>query len=270
MPFGRTGGLAIFSRQKGAAHRWLTVVTVLGVLVLWQVVTAGGMVDPKLVPSPQAVWRAFLDIAQNGYKNHTLLQHIGTSLGRLLLAFVLAALLAVPLGLASGYSSKVRAVLEPLVEFYRPLPPLAYYTVLVLWLGIENKSKVALLLLACFAPIYVACVAAVLRIRQDDMNCAYAVGASRAQAFVHVIFPSCLPDILTGLRTALGVGYTTLVSAEMVAATSGLGWMVLDASRLLRSDIVFLGILIMGITGVLLDRGLRLIEKMLVPWKGKE
>lgn len=189
---------------------------------------------------------------------------------RLVVAFLWAAAIAVPIGLASGYSSKIRAVFEPIIEFYRPLPPLAYYTILVLWLGIENKSKIALLFLACFAPIYVSCVSAVIKIKEDYINSAYTVGANKWQIFIYVIFPACLPDMFTGLRTALGVGYTTLVSAEMVAATSGMGWMVLDASRFLRSDIVFLGIIIMGITGILLDKGIQIIEHKVVPWKGRE
>lgn len=195
---------------------------------------------------------------------------MGASIERLITAFFGAAAIAVPLGFASGYNSRIRAIFEPLIEFYRPLPPLAYYTVLVLWLGIENESKIALLFLACFAPIYISCVSAVIKVKEDYLNSAYALGANKWQVFIHVIFPGCLPDMFTGLRTALGVGYTTLVSAEMVAARSGLGWMVLDASRYLRSDIVFLGIIIMGINGILLDRCLRFIEHKVVPWKGKE
>lgn len=256
--------------RKITPEKLLTVGSVAAVFAVWLLVSELQWVDPKLVPSPQSVWLAFVDIAQNGYKNQTLLQHLGASLGRLLTAFLCASVIAVPLGLASGYCSKIRAVFEPVIEFYRPLPPLAYYTILVLWLGIGNGSKIALLFLACFAPVYVSCVSAVVKINQDYLNSAYTIGANRRQAFFHVVFPACLPDIFTGLRTALGVGYTTLVSAEMVAATSGIGWMVLDASRYLRSDIIFVGIIIMGITGVLLDRILRLIERWTVPWKGKE
>jgi taurine transport system permease protein len=137
-------------------------------------------------------------------------------------------------------------------------------------MGIENESKIALLFLACFAPIYISCVSAVIKVKEDYINSAYTVGASKMQVFLHVIFPACLPDIFTGLRTALGVAYTTLVSAEMVAANSGIGWMVLDASRYMRSDIIFLGIIIMGITGILLDKSIQFIENKIVPWKGKE
>ncbi|HBM75161.1 MAG TPA: taurine ABC transporter permease [Clostridiaceae bacterium] len=256
--------------KKVRPEKILTCGTLAVILAVWFAATTFKWVDPKLVPSPQSVWNALVDITQNGYKNHTLLQHMGASMQRLVVAFLWAAVIAVPLGLASGYSSKIRAVFEPIIEFYRPLPPLAYYTILVLWLGIENKSKIALLFLACFAPIYVSCVSAVIKIKEDYINSAYTVGANKWQIFIYVIFPACLPDMFTGLRTALGVGYTTLVSAEMVAATSGMGWMVLDASRFLRSDIVFLGIIIMGITGILLDKGIQIIEHKVVPWKGRE
>lgn len=256
--------------KKNTYEKMLAFGTVLVILAIWFIGARLRWVDPKLVPSPQSVWIAFIDIMENGYKNYTLLEHLGASLERLIIAFVCAFILAVPLGLASGYNSKIRALLEPVIEFYRPLPPLAYYTLLVLWLGIGNESKIALLFLACFAPIYISCVAAVIKIKEDYINSAYIVGANKLQIFIHVIFPASLPDIFIGLRTALGVAYTTLVSAEMVAANSGIGWMVLDASRYLRSDIIFLGIIIMGITGILLDRSIQLIEHKVVPWKGKE
>ncbi|WP_321835260.1 ABC transporter permease [Clostridium butyricum] len=248
----------------------LTLATIILILLVWFVVTNFGIANSKMVPTPQAVWNAFIDIIQNGYKNYSLLQHLGASMERLFISFLFAALIAVPFGLASGYNSKIRAIFEPIIEFYRPLPPLAYYTLLVLWLGIGNESKITLLFLACFAPIYISCVSAVLKIKEDYINSAYTVGASKYQIFIHVILPSCLPDIFVGIRTAVGVAYTTLVAAEMVAAKSGLGWMVLDASNYLRSDIIFVGIIIMGITGILLDQFLRILEKKIVPWKGKE
>ena len=256
--------------RKTATEKILSWGTAVSILFLWLIVSEFGMIDQNLVPTPQAVFAAFIEIMENGYKNFTLLEHLGESMKRLVIAFVLSCVTAVPLGIASGYNSRIRAIFEPIIEFYRPLPPLAYYTLLVLWMGIENESKISLLYLACFAPAYISCVSAVIKIREDYINSAFTVGASRFQVIVHVIFPACLPDIFTGLRTSLGVAYTTLVSAEMVAANSGIGWMVLDASRYLRSDIIFLGIIVMGITGILLDRGIQLIERRVVPWKGKE
>lgn len=250
--------------------RLLSVGAVLTALLVWFGVTNLDLVDPLFFPTPQSVWASFVDILQNGYKGLPLIQHIGASMWRLVIAFVLALCSAVPLGLASGYFKPVQAILDPFIEFYRPLPPLAYYTLLVIWLGIEDPSKIALLFLAGFAPLYIAMVSGVKRVPRDRVNAALSLGASQWQVFTQIIFPSCLPELFTGLRTALGFMYTTLVAAEMVAAVSGIGWMVLDASKFLRSDVIFVGILIMGAIAVALDLGLRWLQARYLPWVGRE
>ena len=239
------------------------------ILAVWWCIARLEIFSNIILPGPEAVLGSFVTIARDGYKGGTLLAHLGASLYRLSLSFGLVIVTAIPLGIFCGYNRFVRAVFDPLVEFYRPLPPLGYYTLLVLWMGIENPSKIALLYLAGFAPVYIACVSGVKRIRADYIDGAHTLGCNRWQTLRHVVLPACLPDIFTGLRTGIGVAYTTLVAAEMVAAVSGIGWMVLDASKFLRSDIVFGGIILMGITGILLDRILRLLEKLLIPWKGK-
>ncbi len=256
-------------KKKVPVETIISISTVVVILALWYVATANGWVNDKLIPSPKEVWDGFVTTVTDGYKGKTLFEHFSESMIRMFKAFGLAFVTAIPLGLASGFSSKIRAVLDPVIEFYRPLPPLAYYTLLVLALGIGDESKIALLYLACFAPIYISCVSAVSRIKQDYINSAYTVGANKLQVFVYVIFPSCLPDMFVGLRTAIGVAYTTLVAAEMVAANSGIGWMVLDAKNWFRNDIIFVGIIVMGITGILINAVLKFIEKKLVPWSGK-
>lgn len=255
--------------KKICIEKKLTLTTIFVILALWYIITNLGLFSETIIPSPQSVLESFVKIATQGYKGHSLLEHLFTSMKRLLLAYFLVVITAVPLGLLSGYNSKIRAILEPVVEFYRPLPPLAYYTILVLWMGIDESSKLALLYLAGFAPIYISCVAGVVRIKSDYINGAYTLGANKLQIFFYVVFPAALTDIFTGLRTALGVEYTTLVAAEMVAATAGMGWLVLDASNYLRSDIVFMGVIIMGITGILLDIIIRNIESKIIHWKGK-
>lgn len=169
----------------------------------------------------------------------------------------------------SGYSERVRAVFEPIIAFIRPLPPLGYYTIIILWMGIGDGSKILLLFLGALAPVFVSCVAGVTRVKQDYINRARTLGAGKGQIFLHVILPASLPDIFVGLRNAMSVAYATSVAAEMVAAVSGIGWMVLDASKYLRSDVIFVGIIIMGITGILLDRILLCLETRIVFWKGK-
>lgn len=254
-------------RPNGAA-KLISAGMVMAIFAVWMIVSQMGMIDEKIIPGIKSVWEALVSISVDGYKGSTLLQHLGASFFRLFIAFVLAVVTAVPLGLLSGQNEKIRAAFEPIIEFIRPLPPLAYYTVLVLWMGIENESKIALLFLSCFAPIFIACAAAVQKIPASYVNAATTLGASRRQVFWKVVLPYSAPDIFTGIRTAMGHGYSTLVAAEMVAAASGIGWMVLDASNWLRSDVIFAGIIVMGITGILIDKLFRLAEKRLVPWKG--
>jgi taurine transport system permease protein len=261
-------------RARRPDRRWrveplITAATLAAIVLLWFYVAQHHLVSELFVPAPPNVWLAFTETLVDGYRGHSLLEHLWASLGRVLMAFVGAALVAVPLGLAIGVSSKIAAVFDPLIEFYRPLPPLAYYTLLVLWFGIDNRSKVLLLFLAAFPPLVISAASGVRGVREVWINGARSLGASRWQTFRYVIFPACLPDIFTGLRVAIGFTYTTLVAAEMVAAVDGIGWMVLDASKFLQSDIIFMGILVMGLTGMLLDRVIRIAERRVVPWRGK-
>ena len=249
---------------------YISFFVVLIILLLWFTASNFQTVNPLFLPTPQQVWETFLIILKDGYKSISFWQHLGSSLERIGIAYGLAIVIAVPLGLASGYIPWLKAVFEPIVEFYRPLPPLAYYTLLVLWLGIDNESKITLLFLACFAPIYVACASAVIRIPQNYLRNAATLGANKRQIFFRVIIPFALPDVFSSMRIALGVGYTTLVAAEMIAARSGIGWMVLDASNYLRSDVVFVGIIIMALTGIVLDQTIRVAKKLFVPWEGKD
>lgn len=262
--------MADLGGEKIRTHKRLSGGTLAILFLLWFLVSTFGHFSEVLIPKPSTVAHTFWTILTNGYKGTSLVGHILISMYRLLGSFALVILTAVPLGLASGYSKRVSAILDPLVEFYRPLPPLAYYTLIIIWLGIDDSSKFALLYLAGFAPVYVSCCSGVRRIRNELILGAQSLGATRSQTFFYVIFPATLPDIFTGIKTALGVAYTTLVAAEMVAAQSGIGWMVLDASKFLQSDVVFVGIFIMGTTGVLLTQCITLIETYVVPWRGKE
>lgn len=254
--------------KKTKTEKALTFLTWGSIFLLWFVITRLGIFTPTLLPGPVRVWRSFLNILENGYNGVPLWLHLGASFKRLFVALFFAIFSAVPLGLLSGYFNKVEAVIDSVVEFYRPLPPLAYYTLLVLWFGIDDTSKQILLFLAAFAPIYIACVSAVRKLNQDFVLSAKSLGADQRDVFFKIVLPASLPEIFTGIRTAFGVAYTTLVSSEMVAATSGIGWMVLDASNFLKSEVIFVGIIIMGITGVIIDAGLRFLERKIIFWKG--
>jgi len=221
--------------KKTKTEKILTFSTWGAIFLLWYLITKLEIFTPTLLPGPLRVWKAFLNILENGYNKVPLWLHLGTSFKRLFVALFFAIFSAIPLGLLSGYFDKVEAVIDSVVEFYRPLPPLAYYTLLVLWFGIDDTSKQILLFLAGFAPIYIACVSAVRKLNQDFVLSAKSMGASQKDVFLKIVLPASLPEIFTCIRTAFGIAYTTLVSAEMVAATSGIGWMVLDASNFLKS-----------------------------------
>ncbi len=169
-----------------------------------------------------------------------------------------------------GTSRIARGIADPVIEFYRPLPLRWRYCcqLIVIWLGIDEGAKITLIYLACFAPLAMAAKAGVRAVPIEQINAAYSLGGNRWQIVAWVILPAALPEILTGMRIAIGFGWTTLVAAEMVAATEGLGQMVLNASNFLRTDIVVMGIIIIGILAYLFDLLMRRIEAKLTPWKG--
>jgi taurine transport system permease protein len=247
----------------------LSLVTIAIMFGLWYLATRMAWVKPLFLPGPAAVWQQFVDVSREGFSDATLLSHVGWSALRVFGAFVLAVLTAVPVGILMGVNRVARGVFDPLVEFYRPLPPLAYLPLVVIWMGIGEGSKILLIYLAMFAPLALSARAGVRSVAIEQIHAAYSMGGTRAQILTQVILPAAMPEILTGMRIALGFGWTTLVAAEMVAATAGLGFMVLSASKFLATDVVIMGILVIGALAYVLDAGMRYLERRLVPWKGK-
>jgi taurine transport system permease protein len=247
----------------------ISLVTVLALLALWWLVTSFGYIKPLFLPAPAAVVAQFVAVAQDGFGGSTLLEHALWSLYRVFAAFLLACVTAIPVGIAMGVSRLFRGVFDPPIEFYRPIPPLAYLPLIIIWFGIGDLGKVILIYLAVFAPLALNARAGVRSVALEQIHAAYSLGASRLQVIRHVILPAALPEILTGMRIGIGFGWTTLVAAEMVAATAGLGFMVLNAAEFLRSDVVIMGIVVIGALAYLFDLLMRRIERALVPWKGR-
>ena len=168
-----------------------------------------------------------------------------------------------------GLSRWAKGLADPIIEFYWPLPPLAYLPLMIIWLGIGETSKITLLALAMFAPICLSAQAGVRGLPAERVNAALALGGTRWQIFRSVVLPSALPEILTGLRIAIGVGWSTLVAAELIAATRGIGYMIMSAAQFLATDVVFVGIGVIAVFAFLFSLGMRLLERWLVPWKGR-
>jgi taurine transport system permease protein len=247
----------------------ISLITALALIGLWSVITGMGWVKPLFLPSPAAVWQKFLLAMTEGVSNSTLIQHTAASLGRVLGAFLFALVTAVPVGILMGVNRVVRGLFDPIIEFYRPLPPLAYLPLIIIWFGIGEFPKIFLIYLAIFAPMAIAARAGVRSVSIEQIHAAYAMGATRAQVIFQVILRAAMPEIFTGMRIGIGVGWTTLVAAEMVAAHRGLGFMVLNAAEFLASDTVIMGIVVIGGFAFAFDLMLRYLEKILIPWKGK-
>lgn len=255
--------------RRSLSIRWISVLTLTSLIALWWAVTATGLIEPLFLPPPSAVVQKGWLLATSGYMDATLWQHLAASLQRIGLGLGFAVLTAVPVGIAIGHNRIARGVLDPLIEFYRPIPPLAYLPLIVIWCGIGELSKVLLIYLAIFAPIAIATATGVRTVDPAKLRAAQSLGATRSQLIRHVILPSALPDILTGVRIGLGVGWSTLVAAELIAATSGLGFMVQSAAQFLVTDVVVLGILVIALIAFAMEMGLRALQRKLVPWHGQ-
>jgi len=234
--------------------------------IAWVGVTETGLANELFLPGPVAVFDSFIKVATKGYQGATLLEHVGVSLSRIMAGFILACLVGIPLGVAMAVSRSAKAIFNPFIEFYRPLPPLGLYTLLVMWLGIGEESKIALLFLAGLPGIIIATIQAVTNIDPIYIRAARSLGASRRQLLFQVYLPGAGPIILTGMRISLGFTYTVLVAAEIVAATAGIGWMIWDAAKFLLSDVVIMGLIVLGLTGVLLDAAMRFAGGLIMPW----
>lgn len=255
---------ALFWREH--AGRVATAVTVFLLLGGWWLTSHLQWLPPLLLPSPEAVFAKLIDLWNEGFDDATLGQHLWASLSRIALALVLALVTAIPAGIAITRWRIVRGVLDPVIEFYRPIPPLAYLPLMVIWFGIGELPKVLLIYLTIFAPLTIATASGASRVAPARLLAAASLGATPFKILVHVVLPSALPEILTGLRIALGAGWSTLVAAELIAATRGLGFMVYSASRFLQTDVVLAGIFVIGVIALTLELGLRAIQRKLTPW----
>jgi taurine transport system permease protein len=241
---------------------------------LWQLAAASGIWNQTFVPYPATVWQAFIDVSTThdgvrGYGGYLLAEHLYMTLRRVLAGVLIGVVLGVLLGLVMGSVSWVRSVLEPWLTFLRALPPLAYFFLLIIWLGIDEAPKITLLALAALPPAAVATTAAVLAAPVGLTEAARALGASRAEVIRDVVVPSALPETFTGIRLAVGMAYSSVVAAELFNGLPGVGGLVKDASNYNNTPVVLVGIFAIGISGLVIDGLLRTIERRAVPWRGK-
>jgi ABC-type nitrate/sulfonate/bicarbonate transport system permease component len=219
--------------------------------------------NPILLPAPDEVLRAGIKMAASG----ELLKHITASLSRVVWGFSIAAALGIVVGTVLGRSRLLEHLVEPMLEMLRPIPPLAFLPMMVLWFGIGEASKVAFITYAAFFPIFTTTIEGIKYVDPVLIRAASSLGASERQIFWHVVLPAATPNIITGMRLAFGLSFFVIVAAEFIAADSGLGFLINDARTFFLVSNMLLGAAVIGIIGVLANVLLRKLEGRLLRWR---
>lgn len=256
-------------RRARASYLAVAALSPLVLLGLWSLVAAQGLASPVVLPPPLAIWASFVDMLANGYSGVAMSTHVGASVGRVGLAYVAGATLGAALGLLRGRSALFDALLLAPSELLRPIPPLGLIPVFILWFGIGELSKILLIFLSVLLITMVNAQAGVRACSLDALRAAQSMGANRWQTFRFVVLPSALPQIMTGLRVAMGTALSILVAAELLGGDRGLGFIILDASSFFRTTYVFAGVAIIALIGLATDRGLALAARRIVHWEGR-
>lgn len=272
----------IRERRRKLLRRILIRIVALGVFVgLWWLVTAAHLIKPLYLPTPGAVWDAFVQANSDhpiapgvprlvkGEQNYYLWEHLIASLQRIGVGVGWAIIFGPVLGFIMASFRPIATIIEPYLNFLRALPPLGYIGILIVWFGIGDTSKMWLLFLAAFPPITMATISGVRGIREERINAALSLGASRLQTMTHVVLPSTLPEVISGIRIAVGFAWTTVVAAELNNGIPGIGGLAYLSGTELKTPLTIACIVVIGIAAILLDLAIKGLEKVLVPWRGK-
>ncbi len=237
--------------------------SVLVFLVLWEAFCRAGLVDPIFLPSPTAV----LGKAMQMFGEGTLLANVLASARRVMMGFLAATVIAIPLGIMLGTSTYARAAFDPILSFLRPLPSMSWIPLSLLWFGITETQKYSIVFMGTFAPALVYVIEATRNIDPLLIRAAQNLGASRWQVMKEVILPGSLAQILSGLKVILGLAWTCVISAELVAAREGLGFLIMNGKEFFQTEVVVLGMVLISITVLVTDFVFRLIENRVLRWQ---
>ena len=239
-------------------------------IVIWQGISSIRVIPSYKLPSPVEIVLGFKDLLVVGVPpGHLLHNHMLYSLYRVVLGYAIASLLAIPLGLLMGWSAKLLKMIRPLIEVVRPIPPLAWIPIAILWFGIGIKSAAFIIFLGAFFPILLNTISGVLAINPILVEAARTLHAKEKDIFLKVLFPGTIPSIFVGMRIGIGIGWMTLVAAEFTGVKEGfgLGYMIMTARDIQRPDEILAGMLVIGVIGLLIDIGLRAIEAKTIRWR---
>ena len=233
-------------------------------LGLWYAVRASGLVNPSLVPAPHEVAAKFIELSRD-----RLWLDIWMSTQRVFIGVALGILLAVPVGFCLGWYKGLRSFIDPVINFFRALPPIALIPLVIVYFGIGEVAKTVILFYASFFAGVIVMYEGIAQISPIFIRVARTLGANDAEIFAKVIVPLTIPHILTAIRVALGVAWATLVASELIAAQQGLGALIQNASSFFQLDIIYVGIICIGFIALLMDLALRLLSRRLVAWQDR-
>ena len=255
---------------RRASYVGLAVLSPVIILLIWDLTTRFGIVRSILLPTRVAVFWATVDVYRRGSAEVTHFTHIGASVARVTVAFLCAAVLGVIFGLIRGRYRTVDALLLVPSEVIRPIPPLGFIPLFILWFGIGELSKVLIIFYYVFLVVMLNTQAGVRSCPEESIRAALSLGASSVQVFRYVIFPAALPQIMTGMRVGMGSALAILVASELLGGDRGLGFVILDASNFFRTSQVFVGLILIGLLGLISDRGLNFVSRRIVHWEGRK
>jgi ABC-type nitrate/sulfonate/bicarbonate transport system permease component len=265
---GRGTGASFWRREPGPLPRLLIAVgAVATVLAAWWLATRpDGPISPLFLPPPADVAEAFVRLMSRPYLGNTLVQHVGASLSIVLGGWLLAGVVGLPLGIAMGWSQRARWIVFPIFQLLRPVPPLAWIPLAIYWFGIGSPARMFVVFIAAVVPWVMNAIQAVYSIDRLLVHAALTLGASDRQILTRVVCRTALPTLVAGARVALGNAWTTLVAAELIAATTGLGYIALNASRTLETGILLVAMAVIGLLGALFSSVMQLHTRLVAPW----
>lgn len=251
------------STKGGGSLAWLSVLSLLAFLLAWEIICRLGFVAPIFLPPPSQVFARASSMTEQG----TLVWHVLASARRVMVGFMAAVIVAIPLGIWLGTSRIARAIFDPVVSFLRPLPSMSWIPLSLLWFGITETQKYSIVFMGSFVPALLYVMEATRSIDPLLVRAARNLGANRWQVMREVLLPGCLPQIISGMKIILGLSWTCVISAELVAAKEGLGFMIMNGKEFFQTDTVVLGMVLISFTVLATDLVVRALERWLLDWQ---
>ena len=254
--------IMIRRKMKQARYMMISVVTFAVLLLVWSMASHFEMVDPLFLPEPINVLKKLWETACDG----SLWTDMGVSIYRISMGFLLATVLGVPIGILCSCFKSVSAVFSPLCQFIRYMPVPAFVPLIMVWVGIEESAKITVIFIGTFFQLVLMVADDALAVPDDLINAGYTLGSNTPKTIFKILIPAMMPRLMETLRMMIGWAWTYLVSAELVAANTGLGYTILKSQRFLKTDAIFANIILIGLLGLITDRIFAFLNKKLFPW----